>query len=235
MLNVIAMLLITSVVFLSAMNYMAENISDFESLPLPPKKEKKVNKYIPHYPVIKVDAKSRDKWTLVDFSTGKFHHVEDPEKVENLDWDMAFQRTKVITNGGATDSNGRVGVINKGSIDIDEVTEAPESGYIQDTRAWGNIRNDAISGWYNYRTRTHNIESQKNVYIVRTAEGQYMKIKILNYYCKQDESACATMMCGREEAACLTIEYVFAPDGQRFFPSTPALPQADNKLAQNLN
>lgn len=118
---------------------------------------------------------------------------------------------------------------------MNEVTEAPETGYIQDTRAWGNIKNEAISGWYNYRTRTHNIESRKNVYVVRTAEGRFMKLKILNYYCKQEESACATTMCGREEAACLSIEYVFAPNGQRFFAPAPAPTDADNKLAQNIN
>ena len=78
--------------------------------------------------------------------------------------------------------------------------------------------NKAIADWYLYRTRTHNIESQKNVYALRMAEGGYLKMRILNYYCSHDESECRTVMCGRLEAACYSIEYVLSNDSGRRFP-----------------
>ena len=84
MLNVVAMLLVASLVLIWSMNYMASNIGDFETLPMPPKKEKKVKRYTTNNPTIKVDAKAKDSWTLLDFSTGKFHRVADPEKVAVL-------------------------------------------------------------------------------------------------------------------------------------------------------
>ncbi|NIQ02747.1 MAG: hypothetical protein GWM98_22325, partial [Nitrospinaceae bacterium] len=76
-----------------------------------------------------------------------------------------------------------------------------------------------------YRTRTHNIESKKNVYLVRTGDG-HLKMRIINYYCKRAESDCQTSMCPREEAACLSIEYLHIKKGERTFPvPTPALAQ----------
>ena len=68
MLTVFAMLLGATVFFLSAMNFMADNIEDFESLPLPPKKVETLQS---KNPTIKVDATSKDRWTLVDFSKRK--------------------------------------------------------------------------------------------------------------------------------------------------------------------
>jgi|TARA_B110000438_G_C15615836_1_gene564286 hypothetical protein len=211
--------------FQNTIGYMAENISDFENVALPPKKRKIV---VTNNPVIKVNATSKDSWTLLDFASGKSHTITDPdtdkEKLKTLKWDLGFQRTKIITNSGDTNSSGNVGVVNLGQVDFNTITEAPEAGYIQDKRKWGKILNKSISNWYNYRTRTHNIESQKYVYAVRNSEGKYFKMKILNYYCLKKESDCATSMCNRNEAACLTIEYVFQPNGDRLFPK-PQLPK----------
>jgi len=68
MLNIMGGLIIGSIVFLITINYMADNIEDFESRPLPSPKKTTISS---HNPIIKVDATSRKKWTLVDFSTKK--------------------------------------------------------------------------------------------------------------------------------------------------------------------
>ena len=47
-----------------------------------------------------------------------------------------------------------------------------------------------------------------------------MKMRILNYYCGQKDQECRSMMCTREEAACLTIEYILAEPGSKTFPDT---------------
>jgi len=234
MLNVFAMLLVASLFFNVVMNYMAVNISDFESVALPPKKQPK---NISNNPTLKIDATSRDFWTLVDFTTGATYQVKSPEEnvkaLQNDNWDLGFHRTKIISNGGVTNPKGRTAIINLGKVAFDQVREAPLTGYLQDSRAWGNLSNKAIASWYNYRTRTHNIESNKHVYIVKTSLGGHMKMRILNYYCKRQENECAQTMCGRAEAACLTIEYVHAyPSSNRFpAPEKPAQPQPISEIS----
>ena len=82
-------LLIGSTLFLITINYMSDNIADFESRPLPPPKLMSVSS---HNPIIKVDATSRKKWTLVDFSTMKTYQVKDLEKekdkINQFPWDL---------------------------------------------------------------------------------------------------------------------------------------------------
>jgi hypothetical protein len=217
--KIFAMLLVATALFHYTLNMMLDNIEEYETVPLPPKKKPKL---VTYNPVIKVNASSKETWTLVDFSTGKTYKIADPEKektrMAKINWDLGFQRTKIITNGGITNPNGQVGVINLGTVKFDDIRKSPETGFLVDSKSFGKILNKGIADWYNYRTRTHNVESRKNVYVVRTSNGQYMKMRILNYYCKQQESECKTMMCSREDAACLTIEYVLAPELGTEFP-----------------
>ncbi|MBI4389385.1 MAG: HmuY family protein [Nitrospinae bacterium] len=222
-LNIFGMLLAATFLFHATLSYMTDNIVDFETVALPPKR---IEPSATRNPTVRVDAASRDVWTLLDFATGKTYSIQDPEKekarLNEFKWDLGFQRTKIITNGGETNPRGAVGVVNLGKIDIDDVKEAPETGYLADTNAWGKLNNPSLADWYLYRTRTHNIESQKNVYVARTADKSYVKFRILNYYCNQNESDCATAMCPRDEAACITLEYVRQPSGERIFPAPVA-------------
>jgi len=219
-LNIMGGLILGSILFLMSINYMADNIEDFESRPLPSPKQMSV---VTYNPVIKIDATSRKEWTLVDFSSKKSYQVKDIEneknKINNYAWDIGFQRTKIITNGGVTNPNGRVSLKNLGPVDFDSATTIPTDGYIQDAKSYGKILNKAIVDWYLYRTRTHNIESQKNVYVVKMAEGDYLKMRILNYYCSREESECKSIMCSRQEAACYSIEYILS-NNEKIFPNT---------------
>ena len=219
------MLLGATLFFQVSINYMGNNISDFENVALPPKKT-------PHYqtrnPIIKIDATSKENWTLVDFESGQTHQITDPDKeqtlLQRLKWDLGFQRTKIISNGGATNPKGNVGLLDLGLVEFDSIKTAPQEGYTQDQRRWGKILNTAISNWYNYRTRTHNIESKKNTYLLRTSGHMYAKLKILNYYCAREETDCATVMCRRDEAACITIEYVIQTNGESYFSNNSSPP-----------
>ncbi|MGP0630318.1 HmuY family protein [Nitrospina sp. 32_T5] len=219
------LLLLGATVFFNLMfYYLSSNIEDFENLPLPPKK---VDRYETNNPLIKVDAQSRDTWALLDFSTGKIHRVEDMEKdthrLQKLDWDLAFQRTKIVTNGGVTNPQGPVQVKNLGQVEFDQVQDVPaaRTDFKQDDRGWGgSIVNQALVDWYIYRTRTHNVESKKDVFLIDTGDG-FVKMKIINYYCERPESDCKSMMCTRDEAACLTLEYRYVPEGENIFPTNP--------------
>jgi hypothetical protein len=215
------MLLGATLLFHTTLNYMENNIEEFETVPLPPKKIQKIST---NNSIIKIDAKDRDAWMLVEFSSGKTLKISEDEaetdKLNQTNWDMAFSRTKIITNGGKTNASGKTGVINLGLVNFDDIRTAPETGYVQDHRSLGNLINKELAGWYNYRTRTHNIESKRNVYAMKLNDGVFMKMRILNYYCGQKDQECRSMMCTREEAACLTLEYLLAEPGSKTFRDT---------------
>ncbi|PIQ97827.1 MAG: hypothetical protein COV67_02145 [Nitrospinae bacterium CG11_big_fil_rev_8_21_14_0_20_56_8] len=225
-------LLLATLLLHTALNFMVGNIEDFEAVPLPPKIQQQATST---HPVLKIDAMSKDNWTLVDFSTRKTFQVNDLEKNRNqlssIPWDLAFQRTKIMSNGGELNPQGQVGVVNLGPVDFDTVQSAPVADYQVVTRSFGKVLNKALSDWYNYRTRTHNVESQRNVYVVRTHDGHFLKMRILNYYCNKNEKDCLTGMCRRDEAACYTVEYVYQPDGSRTFPVPEAATQVVQKRA----
>jgi len=227
-LKIFAMLLGATLLFNVTMNYMGDNVDDFGNQALPPIRHKS---FKTNNPVLKISAQSKEKWTLVDFSSQKTFQISDPEKDKILmnqqDWDLGFQRTKIISNGGVTNPQGKVAIANLGPVNFNSVTQIPEASFVPDTRSWGNVNNPSIVDWYLYRTRTHNIESKRNVYIVQTGDG-LLKLRIINYYCQRPEEECKTSMCPRDEAACLTVEYTHIPPGETAFPSTPT----DQQTAQ---
>ncbi len=210
------MLLGATLLFHTTLNYMEDNIGDFEAVPLPPKKIKKIST---KNPIIKVNARGKNSWTLVEFSTRKTQKISEAEtnRLSQVSWDLAFSRTKIISNGGETNPLGKTGVINLGPTNFDNIKTAPETGYAQDHRSLGNLLNKELTGWYNYRTRTHNIESKKNVYVLKLSNDIFMKMRILNYYCSQEANDCRSMTCAREEAACFTIEYLLTEPGSKKF------------------
>ncbi len=223
-LKIFAMLLGGSLALNVAMNYMGENISDFENRPLPPIRHQTLKT---NNPVLSVNAQSKEKWTLVDFSTKNTFQISDPEidkdQMNGQDWDLGFQRTKVISNGGVTNPQGKVTVANLGPVDFNAVVEIPKAPFVPDVRSWGNVNNPALVDWYLYRTRTHNIESKRNVYLIKTGDG-HLKLKILNYFCQRPESDCKDTLCSRDEAACLSLEYQYISSGTQAFPEPKAEP-----------
>ena len=48
------------------------------------------------------------------------------------------------------------------------------------------------------------------------ANGGHLKMRILNYYCSREEYECKSIMCGRQEAACYSIEYILANNNKTF-------------------
>jgi hypothetical protein len=155
-----------------------------------------------------LDARAADTWTFFDFSQGSV--IEVPHQF-GLDWDLAFQRHKIIVNGGATNPKGQGGVLNLGEVPFAEVTEAPANGYIEDTIASispaGIItENLAIKAWYRYSMLTHLLHPKPNTYVIRTADGKYARMRLVSYYCD-----------GGEASGCFTFEYVYQGDGSRRF------------------
>lgn len=144
-----------------------------------------------------LDASDTEKWTYFDFSRGGV--VEDAE-MNSLDWDLAFRRAKILTNSGATNKNGKGGAMALESNTLDEAAKVPEnSGFEMDYRQYNKAENEnpALAKWYNYNYINHRLDPKPNVYIIRTADGRFAKIRILTYYCRG------------EKAGCYTIQYVY--------------------------
>jgi hypothetical protein len=161
-----------------------------------------------------LDARASERWTFFDFSHGSV--VEVPHQF-GIDWDLGFQRHKILANGGATNPKGKGAILNLGEVAFDEVHEAPTEGYVEDTiaaisRESISTENLAIKAWYDYNLLTHLLHPKPNVYVIRTADGKYAKLRIVSYYCD-----------GGQASGCFTIEYVYQGDGSRRFTAASQL------------
>ncbi|MCG8469208.1 MAG: HmuY family protein [Gemmatimonadetes bacterium] len=145
---------------------------------------------------ITVDARDGSRWARFDF---------DLESVVDDDaegWDLAFNRFHIVTNGGPlyAGDGGALAV----QTSWDSVTEAPDGDYTTtDGRLADGAVTPALERWYEYSFFAHTLEPKDQVYVIRSAEGMYAKLRILSYYCPE-----AT-------PGCVTFEYVFQGDGSR--------------------
>ncbi len=116
-------------------------------------------------------------YTFFDLETGSTVSSADSASTE---WDIAFSGTSVLVNSG-TSGPGSGGAVVL-DVAFDEVTIAPETGYVVD-----GAEEKAISGWYNYTGQTgnpqHAILTLDKTIVVRTADGNhYAKLEIMSYY-----------------------------------------------------
>ena len=158
--------------------------------------------------VTTVNASSEKDFVYFDFSSGKPVRILDSS---SLEWDLAFRRGKVISNGGASSRLGKAGLIDLGEVDFDTVTEVPMSNYIQDKAAKTEAENPVLVKWYNYNYLTHKLTAKKNIYAVRTADGKFAKFQFMSFYCDN------------KEAGCIKMRYVYQHDGSNSFIKTGGL------------
>ncbi len=152
--------------------------------------------------VTTVNASSEKEYVYFDFSSGKPVNILD---TSSLEWDLAFRRGKVISNGGASSKLGKAGLIDLGVVEFDEVTEVPMDNYTQDMAAKTETENPVLAKWYNYNYFTHKLTAKKNSYAVRTANGKFAKFQFISFYCDN------------KEAGCVKIRYVYQDNGSNSF------------------
>jgi hypothetical protein len=149
-----------------------------------------------------INASSLEKWIYFDFSKGDVANISDRA---SSDWDIGFRRAKIISNSGASNPSGKGGIAAIENVEFESVSEAPESGYVADiSKNALETENPATDRWYLYNYMTHELKPKKIVYIVRTADGKYAKMKITKFYCDG-------------LAGCYTIKYVYQGNGSRRF------------------
>jgi hypothetical protein len=143
-----------------------------------------------------VDATSPDLWRFFSFARGTLVDETDPHA-----WDVAFRRFRVIVNGG-DGFQGAGGVIDLGEVPFDSVGTVPENGYVVN-RVRSDTVNKVLQGWYTYSYLSHLLSPEPRVYALRAADGRYVKLQFLGYYCPG------------ARPGCVTFRYVFQADGGR--------------------
>ena len=149
-----------------------------------------------------INASSEEDWVYFDFSRGNVVDIHDKT---SLEWDLAFRRSKVISNGGATNKFGKAGLIDLGSLSFDQVVEVPRENYIQDMSTRTETENPILLKWYSYNYLTHKLSAKPNTYAVKTANNKYVKIKFLDFYCTN------------KETGCIKMQYVYQENGSNQF------------------
>ncbi|MCH8157042.1 MAG: HmuY family protein [Nitrospinae bacterium] len=151
---------------------------------------------------VMINASSENDWVYFDFSRDGVVKIHDPS---SLEWDLAFRRTKVITNGGATNKFGKAGLIDLGAVGFNYVTEAPLDSYVKDTATRTETENQVLLKWYRYNYFTHKLTAKPNIYAVQTADSKFAKVKFLNFYCTN------------KETGCIRMQYVYQENGSNQF------------------
>lgn len=136
--------------------------------------------------VVKLDAGAKDGWTYVSFEKGAV--VDAPERPEeSLDWDIAFQRYNVKTNGG-TSGSGQGAAADLGNKDLKTTNIAAVGAWVEDKDVSDARTGDrqsmssVLSGWYEYHFFKHQLVSKYRLYAVRGADGRVALFKIHDYY-----------------------------------------------------
>lgn len=137
-----------------------------------------------------IDATSDEDWAYFDFSRGKQVKIMD---ASSLEWDLAFRRGRIISNGGASNKFGQAGLIDLGEVDFDAVESVPDRKFILDKSTRTDTVNPILENWYKYNYLTHKLTARRNIYVIRTADGKFSKTQFLSFYCADKNSGCIQM------------------------------------------
>ncbi|MBS1553508.1 MAG: HmuY family protein [Bacteroidetes bacterium] len=122
------------------------------------------------------------KYTLFNFKTGAIIANADSATAK---WDIGFNGTTIIVNGGTSGPGNASALVFTGLFD--DLSVAPDGGYAQDnknsTTAPYAIPRGSGKGWYLYDPATNIITPKAGVVLVfKTADAKYAKAEILSYY-----------------------------------------------------
>lgn len=138
-----------------------------------------------------LDATSLVDWVLFDFEEGR---VVDAS-LDSPGWDVAFRRTKLLTNSGVTNPSGPGGAFDLGEVPL-ETASPPRSVAFAVDRLGGedddDPENPAAGRWYSYSFITHVVSVKPHTYLIRTGGSRDALIQFDSYYCEDEESGCIT-------------------------------------------
>jgi hypothetical protein len=138
-----------------------------------------------------IDARDRSEWVFFDFARGSVVESD----FEAADWQLAFRRTKLLTNSGVTNPGGPTGVINLGEALLEEVVAPARLDFAVDELGGEDndtVQNSAIKKWYRYNFIRHVVIARPDVYLIRTGGDRDALVRFDSYYCDDESPGCVT-------------------------------------------
>lgn len=125
-------------------------------------------------------------------------------------WDIAFRNTTIIINGGPV-RFGTGGAIVDSLVSFDTISVVPSASFSVDSTASKlAIPGGSSNGWYSYDFINNIVNPILNrTLIIRTGDGKYAKVQILNYY----KDSNPTPPVNPENYRYFTFKFVYQPDG----------------------
>lgn len=153
-------------------------------------------------------------WIYFSFSTGKeVTGITEKNKTERLDWDIAFNVNNMRTNSGKS-GKGKGGAIALKETDLSKVTTVPTTGYEVDKDIdiiekippipplmMKSTGNQVLAKAITFDGPPPRYTIEKNVFVIKTADGKYAKIKFSSFYNKEGKSGY------------VSFKYVYQADG----------------------
>ena len=139
-----------------------------------------------------LNAPNSGSWRYFSFSKGDTVKITG-NPLESAGWDLAFQQYYIKTNSGKSGKGigGAFNTLKTGTIEFDSLKIVPDSAslviddsttfYVAGGSTIDLSVNSILKNWYNYDNVTHILTSKKYVYIVKTADGKFVKLMIDNY------------------------------------------------------
>ena len=138
--------------------------------------------------VTHIAALDQIEWVYFDFDTMSTPMVDVPRQSEA--WDLAFKRFVIKVNGGVSGIGGvEFAVVEDLSFTaltvppsntewLVDLVDDPEDPDLDPEF----LMATGPTGWFDYNPSNHVLTPRDRVYVVRSVEGDYYKLKMLTYY-----------------------------------------------------
>jgi hypothetical protein len=164
--------------------------------------------------VFEVNATSSTNWKYFSFEKNDTVIISDP--ATSLDWDIAFQRYRIKTNGGISGSGSGSAANSWKKLQegfdvlkvIPDTTTFTSDQAVQIAVQQGyttyNV-NPVLYTWFGmeFGANGTQIIPTDNIYIIKTAKGKYAKVWFRSYYSSYNVSGY------------VTFQYAYQPDGTK--------------------
>jgi len=161
-----------------------------------------------------VKANSSTVWKYFSFEKNDTVAISDP--MTSSDWDLAFQRYRIKTNGGQS-GNGMGSAANsykKGQSGFDALSAVSDTAsFTNDTSVQIAVQqgyatyvvNPELYSWFEIELAAQGTQIVPSdfIYVVRTASGKYAKVWFKSYYSATNASGF------------VTFQYKYQPDGSK--------------------